>query len=234
MTGLAFDLAPIIQFHPRMSREFGNGYNSGCMDEQALIKAAKAKDLDAFNQLVLEYQQLVYNVALRMMNDQDAADDAAQQAFIAAYQKIHTFRSGSFKAWILRIVTNKCYDMLRSQKRHASQAVDTIDTGVDDDEENAVLIQDDTPLPEDQVALKELEAAVQHCINELPREFKAAVVLIDLQGLNYQEASQTIHVPLGTIKSRLARARMNLQDCLHKFKELLPVQYRSKSEGSHD
>jgi RNA polymerase sigma factor (sigma-70 family) len=212
----------------------GTVYNSGCMDEQALIKAAKAKDLDAFNQLVLEHQQLVYNVALRMMNDLDAADDATQQAFIAAYQKIHTFRSGSFKAWILRIVTNKCYDMLRSQKRHTAQAVDTIDADSDEDEETTVLIQDDAPLPEEQLALRELEAAVQHCIDELPKEFKAAVVLIDLQGMDYQEAAQTSRVPLGTIKSRLARARMSLQNCLHKFKELLPAQYRSESEGSHD
>ncbi|NMC30553.1 MAG: sigma-70 family RNA polymerase sigma factor [Pelolinea sp.] len=204
------------------------------MDEQALIQAAKSDDLDAFNQLVLMHQQLVYNVALRILNDLDEADDAAQQAFVSAYQKIHTFRGGSFQAWILRIVTNKCYDILRSGRRHPSQSIDGDADDLEMDAESNRFIQDDAPSPEEQVALKELEAAVQHCIDRLPQEFKTAVILVDLQGMDYQEAAQVSRIPLGTIKSRLARARVNLQDCLHKFKELLPAQYRSESEGSHD
>lgn len=204
------------------------------MEEELLITAAKAKDLEAFNELVLVYQQTVYNVALRMLNDLDEADEATQQAFIAAYQKIHTFKGGSFQAWILRIVTNKCYDMLRSQKRHPTQSIDGSSDDPDENIENASYLQDDELLPEEQVAMKELEAAVQYCIEALPLEFRAAVVLIDLQGLDYQEAAQVSHVPLGTVKSRLARARANLADCLHKFKELLPAKYRSINEGSHE
>ncbi|HOJ00434.1 MAG TPA: sigma-70 family RNA polymerase sigma factor [Anaerolineaceae bacterium] len=204
------------------------------MDEQTLVQAAQKNDLDAFNQLVLAHQQVVYNVALRMLNDLDTADDATQQAFISAYQKIHTFKGGSFQAWILRIVTNKCYDLLRSGQRHPTRSIDDASDDPDVDWESAALMRDDAPLPEEQVAQKELEAAVQHCIDELPREFKAVVILVDLQGMDYQEAAEIVRSPLGTIKSRLARARMNLQDCLHKFKELLPAQYRSESEGSHD
>lgn len=204
------------------------------MDEQTLIQAAKENDLDAFNQLVLEHQQLVYNVALRMLNDLDTADDATQQAFVSAYQKIHTFKGGSFQAWILRIVTNKCYDLLRSEQRHPTQSIDGAADDADTDIESAIFVRDETPLPEEQVVLKELEAAVQHCIDGLPKEFKAAVILVDLQGMDYQEAAEASNTPLGTIKSRLARARVNLQDCLHKFKELLPAQYRSGNEGSHD
>ena len=204
------------------------------MDEQTLIQAAKENDLDAFNQLVLEHQQLVYNVALRMLNDLDAADDTTQQAFVSAYQKIHTFKGGSFKAWILRIVTNKCYDLLRSEQRHSTQSIDEAADDADADMESALYMRDETPLPEEQMLHKELEAAVQHCIDGLPKEFKAAVILVDLQGMDYQEAADASNTPLGTIKSRLARARVNLQDCLHKFKELLPAQYRSGSEGSHD
>ncbi len=204
------------------------------MDEQTLIQAAKENDLDAFNQLVLKHQQLVYNVALRMLNDLDAADDATQQAFVSAYQKIHTFKGGSFQAWILRIVTNKCYDLLRSEQRHPSQSIDGVADDPDADVESAIFVRDETPLPEEQVVLKELEAAVQHCIDELPKEFKAAVILVDLQGMDYQEAARASNTPLGTIKSRLARARNSLQDCLYKFKELLPAQYRSGREGSHD
>lgn len=203
------------------------------MDEQALIKAAQNKDLDAFNELVLAYQQLVYNVALRMVNDTDAADDATQQAFIAAYQKIHTFHGGSFQAWMLRIVTNKCYDMLRKTQRHPSQSIDASPLDPDEEIESGYYLQDEELLPEDQLALKELEAAVQHCIEQLPREFKIVVVLVDLQGLNYQDAAEAVKTPLGTIKSRLARARTSLQDCLHKYQELLPAKYRSNKEGSH-
>ncbi|MGV8025490.1 MAG: RNA polymerase sigma factor [Anaerolineaceae bacterium] len=204
------------------------------MDEQTLIQAAKENDLDAFNQLVMEHQQLVYNVALRMLNDLDTADDATQQAFVSAYQKIHTFKGGSFQAWILRIVTNKCYDLLRSEQRHPTQSIDGSADDSDLDMESAIFVRDETPLPEEQVVMKELEAAVQHCIDGLPKEFKAAVILVDLQGMDYQEAAEASNTPLGTIKSRLARARVNLQDCLHKFKELLPAQYRSKNEGSHE
>jgi len=204
------------------------------MDEQALITAAQKKDLDAFNHLVLEYQQSVYNVALRMLNDLDAADDATQQAFVAAYQKIHTFHGGSFKAWIMRIVTNKCYDMLRKEQRYPTQSIDSSPYDPEDDMESGWYLEDDNFLPEEQVVLRELEAAVQHCIEQLPQEFKAVVVLVDIQGLNYAEAAYAVKKPLGTIKSRLARARVNLQDCLHKFKELLPYQYRSNKEGSHE
>jgi len=204
------------------------------MDEQALITAAQKKDMDAFNRLVLEYQQSVYNVAVRMLNDLDAADDATQQAFVAAYQKIHTFHGGSFKAWILRIVTNKCYDLLRSEQRHPTQSIDGTPDDPEADTESAIFMQDETPLPEEQVALKELEAAIQHCIDLLPKEFKTAVILVDLQGMDYQEAAEASQTPLGTIKSRLARARGSLQDCLHKFKELLPAKYRFSSEGSHE
>ncbi|NMB62092.1 MAG: sigma-70 family RNA polymerase sigma factor [Chloroflexi bacterium] len=206
------------------------------MEEELLITAAKAQNLDAFNELVLAYQTQVYNVALHMLNDLDEADEATQQTFIAAYQKIHTFKGGSFQAWILRIVTNKCYDMLRSQKRHPTQSIDGCDDDPDDMDvmESATYLQDDDLLPEEQVAMKELEAAVQRCIEALPLEFRSAVVLIDLQGMDYQSAAQASQVPLGTVKSRLARARSSLVDCLHKFKELLPAKYRSMSEGSHE
>ncbi len=204
------------------------------MDEQALITAAQKKDMDAFNRLVLEYQQSVYNVAVRMLNDLDAADDATQQAFVAAYQKIHTFQGGSFKAWIMRIVTNKCYDMLRKQQRYPTQSIDASPYDPDEEMESGWYLEDDALLPEEQVVMRELEAAVQQCIEQLPQEFKATVVLVDIQGLNYEEAAFAMKTPLGTIKSRLARARGTLQDCLHKFKELLPHRYRSTKEGSHE
>jgi len=87
------------------------------MDEIALIKSAQQGDLDAFNTIILHYQDAVFNTALRILGDEDQAQDAAQEAFISAFQSISSFRGGSFKAWIMRTVTNACYDELRRQKR---------------------------------------------------------------------------------------------------------------------
>ena len=87
------------------------------MDEQALVQQALKGELDAFNRLVLAYQDLAFNVAYRMLADEDLAADAVQNAFISAYRNLRSFRGGSFKAWVMRMVTNGCYDELRRQKR---------------------------------------------------------------------------------------------------------------------
>ncbi|MCL4824461.1 MAG: sigma-70 family RNA polymerase sigma factor, partial [Anaerolineales bacterium] len=87
------------------------------MNEPALIFDAQRGDLDSFNTLVLHYQDMVFNAALRILGDEDAAADASQEAFISAFRSVNSYRGGSFKAWLLRIVTNACYDELRRQKR---------------------------------------------------------------------------------------------------------------------
>jgi RNA polymerase sigma factor (sigma-70 family) len=87
------------------------------MDESALIQDARAGDLDAFNRLVLAYQELAYNLAFRMLSEQEAAADVTQDAFISAYKSLGSYRGGSFRAWLLRIVTNGCYDELRRRHR---------------------------------------------------------------------------------------------------------------------
>ncbi|MBE9524041.1 MAG: sigma-70 family RNA polymerase sigma factor, partial [Chloroflexi bacterium] len=87
------------------------------MDEAALIQDARQGDLTAFNRLVLAYQDMVYNQAYRVIGEPGAAEDATQEAFISAYRKLHTYRGGSFRGWLLRIVTNACYDEMRRRKR---------------------------------------------------------------------------------------------------------------------
>src|SRR3970040_744880 len=87
------------------------------MNEQALIQDAQAGNLDAFNALILHYQDSVFNTALRILSDEDLAADASQEAFISAFRSINSFRGGSFKAWLMRTVTNACYDELRRRKR---------------------------------------------------------------------------------------------------------------------
>jgi RNA polymerase sigma-70 factor (ECF subfamily) len=200
------------------------------MDETALVQAAKKGDLDAFNRLVLAYQDIAFNVAYRLMGDPAAAEDATQDAFISAYRKLNTFRDGSFKAWLLRIVTNACYDELRRLKRRPTTALEP--AGEDDEEiESPSWLKDPNETPEDAALRDELNRAIQNCLERLETEFRTVVVMVDVQGMDYMEAAEIINTPLGTIKSRLARARLRMQDCLRGFGELLPASFRLESEG---
>jgi RNA polymerase sigma-70 factor, ECF subfamily len=200
------------------------------MDENALIHDAQNGDLDAFNRLVLAYQDLLYNTALRILGDEDQAADATQDAFISAFRHITSFRGGSFKAWLLRTVTNACYDELRRKQRRPTTP---LEPATDDDEEieSPRWLADTSMTPEQKSEADELEHAIQHCLNALPTDFRTVVVLADIQGLDYSEIAISIHTPLGTIKSRLARARLRLRECLQGFRELLPASFRLE-EGS--
>jgi RNA polymerase sigma-70 factor (ECF subfamily) len=199
------------------------------MDELALIQDARKGNLDAFNGLVLHYQDMVYNVAYRIIGEPGAAGDAAQEAFISAYQKLVQYRGGSFKAWLLRIVSNCCYDELRRRKR---QPVTPLKPELEDGElfDEPAWIEDDSASPEEQTEQAELQEAIQHCIGELDQKFKTVLILVDVEGLDYETASEAAGTPLGTVKSRLARARERVQDCLQGFWELLPDLFRLNDE----
>jgi RNA polymerase sigma-70 factor (ECF subfamily) len=201
------------------------------MDETTLIQQAKHGDLDAFNHLVLAYQEQTYNLALRLLGDDPSAQDATQVAFINAFQSIKSFRGGSFRAWILRILTNACFDELRRQKRKPTEDLNPIDTESGDELEDPAWLSDDSQSPEDHVTQQELEKAIQRCLRGLPEEFRAVIVLVDVQGMDYQEASEVVKKPLGTIRSRLARARQRVQECLQNAGELLPDKYRLNDES---
>jgi RNA polymerase sigma-70 factor (ECF subfamily) len=195
------------------------------MDEVGLINDAKRGDLEAFNRLVLAYQDTVYNQAYRVLGDYSSADDATQEAFISAYKNIHSFRGGSFRAWLLRIVTNACYDELRRKKRRPTTPLEPIDDA-GEEIESPYWIADPGELPEENVERSELGQAIQSCLDQLPVDFRVVVVLVDVQGFDYQEASRVIGKPLGTVKSRLARARDRMKECLQGFWELLPSKMR--------
>jgi RNA polymerase sigma-70 factor (ECF subfamily) len=198
------------------------------MDELALIHAAKQGDLDAFNRLVLAYQDILYNQAYRVLGDGDAADDATQEAFISAYNNLTSYRGGSFRAWLLRIVTNSAYDELRRRKRRPTVPLEPVDDS-GDEIESPRWIADHGESPEARTERRELARAIEHCMDGLPAEFKAVISLVDVQGLDYLEVSEVIGAPLGTVKSRLARARGRLRDCLQGFWELLPASLRLES-----
>ncbi len=199
------------------------------MDDSALIQAAQNGDLDSFNRLVLAYQDLVYTQAYRMIGESAAAADTTQDAFISAYNHIRSFRGGSFRAWLLRIVTNACYDELRRRKRRPTVPLEPVDEA-GDEIESPYWMEDPSETPEEHIDRADLYKAIQHCLEGLPVEFRSAVVLVDVQGMDYLEAASVIGKPLGTIKSRLARARLRMRDCLQGFMELLPAIYRLENE----
>jgi RNA polymerase sigma factor (sigma-70 family) len=199
------------------------------MDEPTLIHDAQHGDLDAFNRLVLAYQDAVYNTALRILGDEDLASDASQEAFISAFRAINSYRGGSFKAWLLRTVTNACYDELRRKKRRPTTPLEP-ETDDGEDVESPRWLADPNASPEEELEKEELEHAIQHCLDALPAEFRTVVVLADVQGLDYTEVARASRVPLGTIKSRLARARLRLRECLQAFGELLPSMFRLEEE----
>ena len=202
------------------------------MDEAALIQAAVQGDLTAFNRLVLAYQEIAFNVAYRMLDDPDAAEDATQTAFISAYRNLKSYRGGSFRAWVLRMVTNTCYDELRRRKRRPVVSLEPVDDETSEEIESPRWLADEGPGLEDQLETAELERAIQRCINGLPEDFRSVILLVDVQGMDYQEAAEITRTPLGTVKSRLARARLKMRDCLHGIGELLPSQFRLDDEGS--
>jgi len=199
------------------------------MDEPTLIRDAQHGDLDAFNTLVLAYQDIVYNTALRILGDEDQSADASQEAFISAFRALNSYRGGSFRAWLLRTVTNACYDELRRKQRRPTTPLEP-ETDDGDEVETPRWLADPNASPEEQLNQAELEHAIQHCLENLPTDFRTVVVLADIQGLDYSEVAVVVKKPVGTIKSRLARARLRLRECLQSFRELLPAAFRLEGE----
>lgn len=187
-------------------------------EESALIEAARKGDLDAFNQLVLAYQNLVYHQTYSLMGNEEAAEDMAQEAFIRAYRSLHSFRDGSFRAWVMRIATNAAYDELRRLKRQPIQPLQDVNEDGEEFDLLETLIDPDISV-EERIEQSEVMAAVQRGLEKLPSEYRAAVVLVDVQGFDYVEAAQALGIPMGTLKSRLARARLRLQRQLRPYVE---------------
>jgi RNA polymerase sigma factor (sigma-70 family) len=180
------------------------------MDEQALIATARAGNPEAFNALVRHYEDIAYNVAYRVLGHPDMAADATQDAFLAAYRALPGFRGGSFKAWLLRIVTNNCYDQLRYRKRRPQTSLE----GMVEDCDYSAVLMDRTESPEEAILRRDLARGLQVGITKLPSDQRVTLVLSDIQGLSYDEIAEVTGVSLGTVKSRLSRARAKMRDYL--------------------
>lgn len=175
-------------------------------NESLLTPQAAGLDLDAFNVLVLKYQDLVYNHACALLGDHHAAEDATQESFIKAFKNLDNFRGDSFRAWILRITTNTCYDELRKSKRVTLTALYPENEDGEELESPAWIIDPD-PSPHAMLEHKEFSHHMYRMLDELPTKYRSPLTLVDVHGLDYAEAAQALDIPLGTLKSRLARAR---------------------------
>ena len=203
-------------------------------DEEQLIVRSQHGDIDAFNQLVLHYQQSAYGVAYRMLGDAETAADVTQDAFLAAFRNIQSFRPGSsFRAWLLRIASNMACDHWRRVQRRPQESLDVL---ADEDELHtaedlgALVAPGQDVNPEEFVLNSELQEVIQRGLATLPLEQREAVVLCDIEGLAYEEIAVATHTSLGTVRSRIARGRARLRNYLYKHKELLPRHYRLSTD----
>ncbi len=185
-------------------------------DEQEWVRRAQEGDHVAFNAIVERYQKRAYNLALRMLRDPSAAEDATQEAFFSAYRSIARFRGGNLRSWLLTILANGVRDALRSPARRRTSSLEaTIEKG-----DPGGTWPDPAPLPDEQAISAETSSQVQAAIAQLPEDQRMVVTLVDIQQLDYEEASQVTGASLGTVKSRLFRGRQRLRDLLRPMWEL--------------
>ena len=196
----------------------------GQIEEAQWIASARRGDLEAFNWLILQYQDSLFNIAVRMLGDEDLAADAVQEALISAYRSLHTFSGGSLRAWLSRTVINKCYDEFRRTSRHPTLPLLPVVDG-EELEERDWLRDPGLPL-DNQMEASELNDAIQHCLRILPLTHRSVLVMVDVEGMNYDEAASSLGIPIGTVKSRLARARASLRAALREFSDLLPSAFQ--------
>jgi len=193
--------------------------------EGTTLRLARAGDLTAFNELVRAHQGLVYGLCLRMLGQRAAAEDATQVTFLTAWQNVARLRGDRFRPWVLRIAASVCMDEFRRRGRRPVASLDaSLEAGMPDP-------PDPSPSPESASLGSELRGRIEAALLALPAEQRLAVVLCDVQGLDYQEAARAMRTSLGTVKSRLSRARARLREVLLREPELLPGRLRPGSGG---
>ena len=190
------------------------------IDEQKLIQLSLEGHLDSFNALVEMYQDAVFSVALRMVRNHATAEDISQETFISAYKKLRSYRGGVFRAWLLRIARNATYDHLRRVKRRSETSID------EDIVTFANTLESEGDDPAELAQTGELGDIISHCLGSLSDDHRLSVVLIDVEGYQYDEAAEILGVSIGTVKSRLNRARARMRDCLQTHPEHLPASMR--------
>lgn len=194
------------------------------VDDDRLADLAKNGDRFAFNRLVGRYQSLMYNIAYRVMGDPDRAADATQNAFVSAYKNLHQYKGGNFRAWMARIVRNQCYDLLRYEKRRPKASLDALLLTPDNPPD--ALKQKAAERPDEVMLSSEVSEWLQKVIMQLPEAQRLTLVMADVHEYSYEEIAEATGVELGTVKSRLYRARRKVRKLLQDHSELLPTRYR--------
>ncbi len=198
-------------------------------EELRTVESVLGGDVNAFETLVLSYEKNVYNLALRMVKNPEDASDMAQEAFIRAYNSLASFRGESkFSVWLYRIVSNVCLDFLRSRSRHP-----TVSLSVENDEgeETELDIPDESQSPEALLERRLTRDSVRRGLDALSEEYRQILLLREIQGLSYDEIAETLSMELGTVKSRIFRARKKLCDFLLRDGNIPAVRSSGNSEG---
>ena len=196
--------------------------------EAAAVSRVLAGDLSAFEELVAAYEKQVYNLALRMTDNAQDAEDMAQEAFLKAYRCLPQFRGESkFSVWLYRIVSNVCLDFLRGQKRRSAASLSVED---EDGEEQQLDLPDESSAPELLLERKLTREAVQRGLQSLGEDQRQILLLREIQGLSYEEIGLALHLEPGTVKSRIFRARKKL--CAFLLADgNIPEVYASSTQG---
>ena len=189
------------------------------IDEPMLIEKIKKGDTHAFSELVQAYDKKALNFAYRMLRDLNEAEDAVQEAFLRVFDKIHTFHgNSSFSTWFYTILNNICLDMLRKRARGGD--VVSITQASSDDHEYELQIEDTADGPFELLQKKSALKLVDKALSKVSDEHRAVIVMRDINGLEYEEIAKILNVSLGTVKSRISRARLALRKILEENKEL--------------
>jgi RNA polymerase sigma factor (sigma-70 family) len=195
-------------------------------DEEWLIERARHGDLDAFNALVERYQTAIFNLCMRMLGRRDAAEDATQDTFLAAYKSVGKLQGAHIGAWFLRIAANACYDELRRRGRRPGTSLDALL----DDPQRSFTPATREPGPEDSVLHAEARRDIERALLQLPDDQRLAVILCDVEGLHYDEIAEVTRSSLGTVKSRISRGRSKMREILSAEGEHLTPGNRQQDE----
>lgn len=188
--------------------------------ENDLVAQARRGDPGAFEQLALLYKDRLYNYILRMIGDPTEAEDLAQEVFLRAFLGLPRFRgAAAFSTWLYRIASNLCVDALRRRRRDERRTYNLDAPMEAEDRELARDFPDSSPTPEQALAHTELRRNVEEAIESLSPKLREVVILFDVMGVPYEEVSQIVGCPLGTVKSRLFNARMQLREMLRPYVE---------------
>ena len=199
------------------------------MTEAELVRQSCAGSLEAFEQLILLYEKRVYTIAYKYMGNREDAGDMAQEAIIKAYQSIGSFRGdAAFGTWLGKITANRCLDELR--KRQSLQIISLEHTLELEEGSVQLEIESPTATPEEHAVQQETAVYMQMLISELQEEYRAAIILRELEGYRYEEIADILSCSLGTVKSRISRARAYLKERILADKMLDRSDKSDKSE----